>query len=207
MPTVTPTVQSDVLDTPELKAPAQVADKHRARVTSFKYEVLQNKETGKQTPVFRLNLHSLDREFDTQYSMWVPRGFAADIHVDPNTLPEEEGNKQRTSYSISISNARKTADLQKLRQYAQEQGNFVTPDSVEAVLGEGRTAPSTIEEYAAILNKQLTGIEVVFYRKPQTSDDPRYDGRLEVKGVTSIDVVNDPAKLKAYRAAWAETLV
>lgn len=202
MPTETFALQSDALDTPELKPPAATKDKHRGLVTYFKYEVLQGKDSGKQTPVFRIGLKSLDRNFDTKYTIFVPKMFAENIHIDPSTLPEEEGNNQRKRYAIDISNSKKTANLQRIRQFAQEQGRTLTADVVESLLGDGRTAPDTIQEYALLVNEQIKGMEVVFFRKPQKSDDPRYDGNLEVAGIANISAANDPNKLKDYRAAW-----
>src|SRR5581483_10513777 len=112
------TLQSDGLDTPELKAPAQKPDKHRATVTGLKLEKFVNKEKGTTSHALNIGLRSTDRNFDTKYMLFIPNGFAEAPTVNPNSLPEEEGNKQQTQYSIAVSNSKKTAELQKLRQYA-----------------------------------------------------------------------------------------
>lgn len=183
----------DVFATSELPVPPAIPDAHRATVEGVE---LKRYDNEKGTVSLVVALRSVDDpNLETNLEIFLPKGFVEDINVDAASLPEEEGNKQQSSYRIGVANSDGTATLQELRALAKEQGRTA------AQVGITKKA-STIDEFADNHSKLLTGLEVIFLRRPDGGDDPRFKNRLRVKQVVSINEQNKPKAFKKYRKAW-----
>jgi hypothetical protein len=181
-------LMNDVLATPELETPTPDPDAHRGVIDAI---TLERFDSG--SAAMKLHLTSLDAAFSTDYLIFLPKAFVDDIKVDPNTLPAEEGNNQRSQYTINVANSTKDAELQNLRAIATEAGRST----------EGMTAPTNIEEYVQLHNDLLAGVTVVFARKADVkAEDPKYRNRMRVKRIYAESVQYKPKALKAYRKMW-----
>ncbi len=190
---------SDVLDTPELETPPATPDAHRAVIDAV---TLERADSG--ATAIRLALRSLDAGFETDYSIWLPKSFVDDVNLDPATLSEGEFNpltgkiegNERQQYRINVANSTKDAELQRLRAIAYESGRTLPP---------GSKKPANINEYVELLAHLLTGLEVIFIRRPDSkADDPRYRNRLRVKGIRSLADTNKGKAFKGYVKAWEQ---
>lgn len=187
-------LQDDVLSTTELAAPKAEPDAHRAVINGVTLERYDNE---KESVAMKFSVTSTDvPTLDQEYSLFLPKMFVENIHVDPNQLPSEEGNNQKFQYTLGIANDTKDATLQQLRRIAYEQGRSVA---------QGTPTPTTIEEYTELFNNLLTGINVVFTRRTdKKADDPRFRNRLKVSNFYSPTIVNSAKSLKNYRKMWLE---
>jgi hypothetical protein len=189
-----PLTADDVFSTTPLPVPPAIPDAHRATITSVEAKHYDN---DKGTVSLVVHLRSLDiPTLDTKFEIFLPKLFAENIKVDPNTLPDEEHNKQRTVYRMHIASVDGRATLQKLRELAHKAGRTI--DNV------GVTRPSSnIDEFAENHSKLLTGLEVVFFRAPDKQDEnSEFPSRLRVKGIADIDIASQPNKLKNYQKMW-----
>lgn len=186
-------LQDDILSTPELAAPKAEPDAHVGVINGVTIERFDNE---KQSVALKFSLTSRNvPTLDQEYSLFLPKQFAENINVDPTTLPAEEGNNQKQQYAIGIANDTKDATLQVLRRIAYEQGRSL----------QGMQRPTNLEEFVDVLNALLSGVEVVFVRRPdKKADDPRFRNRLRVQGFYAPSVVNNPKMLKNYRKMWEE---
>jgi hypothetical protein len=185
-------LNDDVLSTPELTAPTEAADAHRGQIVGVTSKKFDTGSTG-----IELSLKSSDAGFDATYMFFPPTEFVDNIHVDPTTLSEvpNPGKKQspQQRYAVVIANANKTAEIQALRIIAQEQGRTLS----------GAVPPTSFEDYVSLLNSLLSGVEVVFTRKPdESAEDPRYRGKLKVNRIYPPETANKPKALKAYKKSW-----
>jgi hypothetical protein len=183
----------DIFAVNPLPVPPAIPDAHRGVINDVAAEHYDN---AKGTVSFIVSLTSLDvPSLETKYEIFLPKMFAENIKVDPNTLPDEPGNKQRTVYRMHVASADGRATLQKLRKLAADAGR--------TAYGVGITQPAAnIDEYAENMSKLLTGLEVVFFRSPD--DNPDYANRLRVKGIMPIDTVYKTKFLKKYQKAWQQ---
>ena len=185
----------DVFASNPLPVPPAIPDAHRATITGVE---ARHYENDKGTVALVVHLRSLDvPTFDAEFQIFLPKLFAENIKVDPNTLPDEPSNKQRTVYRMRIASADGTATLQKLHTLAEKAGRTIA--------NVGITRPSTnIDEYAENHSKLLIGLEVVFYRATDKhNENPEFANRLRVKGVMSVeDAMNKPKLLKKYKKMW-----
>ena len=181
----------DIYATTPLPVPPAIPDAHRATITFVEARHYDNE---KGTVSLVVHLTSLDvPSLQTEFQIFLPKLFAENIKVDPNTLPDEIGNKQRTTYRMHVASADGRATLQKLLKLADDAGR--------TVYSVGITRRSTnIDEYAENLSKLLIGLEVVFYREPDK--DGEFTHRLRVRGIMPIDTVSKPKLLKKYQKAW-----
>lgn len=185
----------DVFATSELEVPPAIPDAHRATIEGVE---LKRYDNEKGTTSLVVNLRSLDNAaLETQYEIFLPKGFAEDINVDAASLPEEEGNKQQSSFRIGVANSDGTASLQELRKLAKEAGRTA------GAVGITKKAEN-IEEFADNHSKLLTGLEVIFLRRPDGGDDPRFKNRLKVKSIVSLQELNKPKAFKKYAKAWEQ---
>jgi len=185
----------DVFATSELEVPPAIPDAHRGTIEGVE---LKRYENEKQTVSIVVNLRSQDvPTLDSSLEIFLPKGFVENIHVDASSLPEEEGNKQQSSFRIGVANSDGTATLQELRALAKEQGRTA------GQVGITKKA-ETIEEFVDNHSKLLTGLEVIFLRRPDGGDDPRFKNRLRVKSVVSISQLNNPKAFKKYQKAWEQ---
>lgn len=190
----------DFFQTPEIQVPAAPPDAHRAVITSVTSKHLNN---DKQTAVISVNLTSRDvPTLETSLDIFVPKVYEENIGLgakfDPSSLPEEEGNKQQTSFRMGIANSEKTATMQKLYAIAKEAGR----DPGE--LGCKRN-PSNLDEYVDNYNKLLQGVEVVMLRRERGGDDPAFKHQLNVRDiVSSSEPETNPKRFKKYQKAWEQ---
>jgi hypothetical protein len=188
-----PLTADDVFSTNPLPVPPAIPDAHRATITSVEAKHYDN---DKETVSFVVNLRSLDiPTLDAKFEIFLPKLFAENIKVDPNTLPDELGNKQRTVYRMHVASEDGRATMQKLRTLAELGGRTIHN------VGIARRS-TNIDEYAENHSKMLTGLEVVFYRAPDKSGDPVFSNRLRVKGILSFDVADKPKQLRNYKKMW-----
>jgi hypothetical protein len=181
-------LMNDILATPELETPPAEPDAHRGVIDAITFEKFDSGSSA-----MKLHLTSLDAAFSTDYLVFLPKAFVEDINVDPSTLPAEEGNNQRSQYTINIANSTKDAELQNLRAIAFEAGRST----------EGMTKPTNIEEYVQLHNDLLAGVNVIFTRRPDLkAEDPKFRNRLRVKRILSEQVQFKAKSLKGYRKMW-----
>ena len=108
----------DIFPTNPLPVPPAIPDAHRATITFVEARQYDN-EKGTISPV--VHLTSLDvPSLQTEFQIFLPKLFAENIKVDPNTLPDEIGNKQRTTYRMHVASADGRATLQKLLKLAED---------------------------------------------------------------------------------------
>lgn len=182
--------QDDIFDVGAVEVPPADADAHRGTVEGVEKVVFDSGATAIQ-----INLKSLDvPNLDTTMRIFPPKAFVEDIYVDKASLPSEEGNNQLFQFRSSIANKDNTATLQELQTIAKEAGR----DGRSL----GLSKPENFDGYVANLNSLLTGIEVVFVRRPGKGD---YKTRLEVKRFYPTSVIEDPGKkFKRVRCRWSE---
>jgi len=179
----------DVLATAPLVVPADTPDKHQGQITGIEMEVFDSGVTAIKVDVVSLNVEGVV-DFAR---IFLPRNFVEDISVDPTTLPSEQGNNQRMSYTIDISNDDGTGTLETLRAIALSEGRTLTDN----------TPPTTIEEYVALHAELLVGTQVVFTRAPDRTQDAPFNKRNRVNGFHNpADVVGNPKRLKRYAPMW-----
>ncbi len=181
----------DVLSTQELHTPPAEPDAHQGEIVGLSLETFDSGATAIKVILKSNDDPNLAEE---NLMIFLPKAFVEDILVNPNTLPEEEGNKQQTQYRIAIANDTKDANVQQLRAIAYEQGRTL----------EGATKPTNIQEFTELLANLLSGIQVVFVRRPdKNADDPRFKNRLRVKSIYPPTIVNKPPKSwKKMRLMW-----
>lgn len=187
----------DFFDTPALEVPKTPPDAHRATVTSVTSKTLNN---DKQTAVLSVNLRSIDLPtLETSLDIFIPKGFEENIGnpaFNPSELPEEEGNKQQTSFRMGIANSEKTATLQRLYAIARKAGR----DPVELGL---KRKPTGLAEYTENYNLLLQGLEVIMLRRERGGDDPAFSHQLQVRDVVASDEYEqNPKRFKRYQLAW-----
>lgn len=191
----------------ELKVEARPKDAHRGEILG----VTAGESTQKHTPGVFVHLQSQDTGNTDDAKIWVPRTFAENVEAfltkamgiedlppgepDPERPGKFKGN-ERAGYGMAIKNSAGDATIQQLLSVAAKSGRSAA----------GEKTPKNFEEYAALLNKVLTGLEVVYTRRPQTSDEnPR--GFLQVdRFFFPGDVIGENAKhakaLKNYKRQW-----
>lgn len=164
-------------DTPELPAPAREADAHRVKVLAVGPKTFESGATA-----FGFSLESIDTGTPINWNIFVPKGYAENIKVDPTTLSEGEPfidaegkarkrGDQRTQYARTIHNSSGSADLDQLLKYASAQGNVTNG-----------TRPESFVDVCNMLNDLMAGVEFVITRRPQR-DNPEF---LEVSGHRAI---------------------
>ena len=194
----------DFFETPEISVPASPPDAHRAVVTSVTSKTLNN---DKQTAVISINLTSRDvPTLETSLDIFVPKGyeesFGSGVKFSPADLPEEEGNKQQTSFRLGIANSDKTASLQRYVFNPDSVARKSGRDPVELELVKN---PSTFEEYVSNLNKMLQGVECIFLRRERGGDDPAFKHQLSVRDIVSSDEFEtNPKRFRKYQLAWSQ---
>ena len=187
----------DFFETPVLSVPKTPPDAHRATITSVTSKTLNN---DKQTAVLSINLRSNDNPtLETALDIFIPKGFEENIGnpaFNPSELPEEDGNKQQTSFRMGIANSEKTATLQRLYAIARKAGR----DPVELGL---KKRPAGLEEYTENYNLLLQGLEVIMLRRERGGDDPAFSHQLQVRDVLAADESEtNPKRFRKYTRAW-----
>jgi len=179
----------DYFATSSLAVPPAIPDAHQGVITSVTVKRYDNE---KETVAVIVGLQSTNvPSLEVTYDVFMPKGFVDDINVDASTLPDEEGNKQQTQFRIAVANNDGTATLQELRTLAKDAGRTSA--------GVGITARAqTFDELIENHNKLLTGLEVVFLRRPDGGDDPRYKNRLKVRNILNAQTAFDPKKIKPW---------
>ena len=185
---------SEVLETPELKLPPEVADAHRVKITG-----VNAKTTDSGATAIVVDMESLETGSSLTRQIWLPEEFVDDIHVNPDSISDDvpEGKKQspRQRYGATVQNSRGTAELQKLIAVAQREGRA------------SKRSVSDFDDFVEFLSDMLTGIEAVATRRPQKSENAQYDGRLEVNRILSGSIIFDPKAsktLRGYKKRWEQ---
>jgi hypothetical protein len=189
-------------ETPEISVPASSPDAHRAVITSVTTRHLNN---DKQTAIISIGLTSRDvPTLETALDIFVPKGYEENIALgskfDASTLPEQEGDKQQTSFRLGIANSEKTAALQRYVFNTNSIARRAGRDPIE--LGLNPRA-KTLDEYVDNINKMLQGVEVIFLRRERGGDDPAFKHQLNVRDIVSSDEFEtNPKRFKKYVLAW-----
>jgi hypothetical protein len=212
----------DVLDTPTLSLPPSAPEIHEGTITSVETKTFESGTVG-----VIINLVSKNTGQDVQHKIWPPAEFfeaayweGGKFNADALSDVPDPGKKQsaRVKYARNIASTEgaatveingKEGEIQKLIKLAKL---------------DGRTAAGTVtdgESYVAVVNNLVAGLEVLFTRTPDKSDDPQYAGRLRVGRIIGKDFLNDPKfdksfpeltmfvgksgamETKGYRRAWA----
>lgn len=193
---------ADFFETPVIAVPRTPPDAHRVVVTSVTSKHLNN---DKQTAVISINVTSRDvPTLETSLDIFLPKVFEEGIALGSkfgvSTMPEEEGNKQQTSYRMGIANSDKTATLQRL---------VFNPDSVARGAGRDPVAlelkrnPQSLDEYTENLNKMLEGVEAIMLRRERGGDDVAFAHSLQVRDLLPADEFErNPKRFKKYVCAW-----
>lgn len=196
---------ADVFDIPEyeLEVPPQKPDAHNAIITSIERVDFDSGTTG-----IKINLHSTDEDFDTDFTLFPPAEYVANPNLNPkdpeqlsNVVPVGKKQSPQQRYAAVVLNSNKTADLQKLREIARQQGREPNAEFVQGVLGKARA--ETFDDVIAVHNALLQNATCVFTRRPDKNDDVRFNGRLRVSAIIPTAEAYDPKALKKYRKAWA----
>lgn len=191
----------DAFSTPELIVPPTPADAHQGQITSVTLRRLENE---KQTAIISVGLSSRNVPLETSLDIFVPKvyeegGFSAGFN--PKDLPEEEGNKQQTSYRMGFANSDKTATIQRL---------VTNPDSIARKAGRdplqlGITKPHSLEEYVENLAKMLVGVDCIFLRRPRGGDEVAFKNQLRCADIISADEAElNPKRFRKYVCAWQQ---
>lgn len=194
-------VSEDAFETPELVVPPTPADAHQGTITSVSLRHLENE---KQTAIISIGLTSRNVPLETSLDVFVPKGYEEngfEPGFNPKDLPEEEGNKQQTSYRMGFANSDKTATIQRL---------VTNPDSIARKAGRdplqlGITKPHSLEEYVANLEKMLVGVECIFLRRPRGGEDVAFKNQLQCKDIVDASEAElNPKRFKKYVRAWEQ---
>lgn len=193
----------DALSTPEFKQKAAQPDVHHGVITGVTLRHLDNGGA-----MIDVGLRSLDVGFDENYNIYVPSEWVDDPYVSPdnvrNELTPDEINagKKMTPAQIiaaSVKNSEGTGRIQQLIAIAKEEGR----------LSSATSRPTNSGEYVDVLNSALSGINVVFTRRPDSGNaDPAFRNRLRVSQVFPYSSLSDPAfltrltKKGRYALAW-----
>src|SRR5271157_678841 len=178
-------------NTPELVVPPPEPEVTRGEITGVSREDAATGSVG-----IRVSLKSTDTAVEDSLTYWPPIEFVEDISVDPSTLSNEPkpGKKQspRERYGVVVRNSTKTADIQKLLALAAEQDRHITG------------APNDFDEFVALLDELLTGIPVVFTRRPEKNAEPQYANRLKVGVIEPASAAENPKKFKRMIKRWEQ---
>lgn len=194
-------VDDNVFSTPELTVPPTPADAHQGTITSVSLRHLENE---KRTAIISIGLTSRNVPLETSLDVFVPKWYEEngfEPGFNPKDLPEEEGNKQQTSYRMGFANSDKTATIQRL---------VTNPDSIARKAGRdplqlGITKPHSLEEYVANLEKMLVGVECIFLRRPRGGDEVAFKNQLRCADIIGADEFElNPKRLKRYVLAWQQ---
>lgn len=187
-----------ILETPPLEKVLPDPEAHEGSVTA-----VTMREFDSGSVAMQIHLNSKNTGEQHVYDIWIPKGFAKNIHVNPNDLPKgtvdaegrEVGNQYKRYASI-ISNTEGNAELQGYRNLAVEQGF--------AGRLAGQAAPTTFEEFVQLHNTLMAGMDVVFVLRPERNlENPSFDGRLKVKSIKSPNAAQNVKTLgKGVRLMW-----
>ena len=193
---------SDVFSTDLPVNPPTTPDAHRGEITGVSKEVFESGATAVKVALRSTDVPTLE----TEKLIFLPRGFVNDVNVTAADLPEEEGNKQQSSFRIAIANSDGTATLQQLRMLCKDEAGNWLPGRSPAELG--LTKHTDIDSFVENHNKMLSGLAVVFTRRPDNGadTDPRFKNRLRVSGIFNANSVDNPKFLKkgGYRKEWEQ---
>lgn len=163
--TATEQAYSSILDTPEVEVPPRTAEAHQAEITG-----VQLFESSNGGYAIELNLQSLNTGGEDNFRAFLPDVFVEYLNgggspntFDPSTLPEEEGNKQLSSYRRTISNKDHDALLQVLTKAAVDQGRGSVLD--------GAASPTSLEGFVELYNKLLAGTQVIYTKRERKNSD------------------------------------
>ena len=196
------TQEDSFFETPEIQVPRTPPDAHRAKITGVTLARLNN---DKQTAVIEIGVVSQDvPTLEDKLSIFVPKGYEEGVsqgsRFDPTSLPEEEGNKQQSSYRYGFSNSDKTATMQLLVTNADSVARRAGRNPIELEL---KRNPATLEEYVENIGKMLTGLDVIMIRREKGGDDAAFAHRLVVKDILAADEYErNPKRFKRYVLAW-----
>jgi hypothetical protein len=189
----------------ELKVEARRPDAHKGSIIA----VTQYEAPNTGSKAVQVHLQSNDTGGQDEYTIWVPKPFAENTGAflrrelgiedlsagtpDPDRPGKLKGN-ERGQYGAAIKNSAGDASIQVLLSIASKSGRRPTAGlKIE-----------TFEEYVEELNKLLEGVEVVYTRRPQvTEENPR--GFLHVTRVLfPEDVESNPKLIPAgkYLRHW-----
>lgn|SRR6185369_2864204 len=178
----------DVFDTGSIPVPPADPDAHLGTIEGVTQVTFDSGSVA-----IDIGLKASDTPgLDTQKRLFIPKAFVEDIFCDKASLPEIKGNNQKFLYRTAIANDDGTADIQELLKIAKENGR--TSSSL------GLKKAENFDDYVTNLAAMLTGIEVVFVRRPGKDD---FKTRLEVKKVYARSVLDNPGKkFRDVRLAW-----
>lgn len=179
----------------ELKVEKRRPDAHRGQILGVTEYVAPN--TGSKA--IQVHLQSNDTGGQDDWTIWVPKPFADETGKflrrelgiedlspgvpDPERPGKLKGN-ERGNYGSAIKNSAGDASVQVLLSLASKSGRRPAAG----------TKIETFEEYIGVLNELLEGLDVVYTRRPQvTEENPR--GFLHVTRVLFPQDVEDNPKL------------
>lgn len=179
-------------DTPELEVPVPDPQAHRGTI-----EGVSRRDADTGTVGIQVDLKSIDTGLTDNLTIWLPKVFSDDIHVNPLDISDvpAPGKKQspKERYGQVVHNKKNNAELDKLLAIAAE------ADRVPAGV------PADLDEYVAMLNELLTGVQVVFVRRVERNSDPQFADKLKVQRIESITTAdNDKFYRKGFRKMWLE---
>ncbi len=185
----------DGIETPEIRVPIPDPQAHRGQITTMGLETFPSGTTS-----MFFNLLSAENGREDKFQVWLPRDWVEDITIggtnDPRNLPEEDKNRQFSSYVRNIYNSSGTAVFQVLRQIAAKAGRAL-PDDTER--------PATLDEFYAQMEAIIPGIDVVYTLAAEKNAEPQYAHILKVRGVFDPeDVIGNPKKLKKFDKLWEQ---
>lgn len=213
---------TDFLDTPAAKMAPKIPEIHQGTVTAIGVTVSKN--TG--TKGIQVDLQSKDTGAADRFTIWAPQEFfdpalwtGGKFNLDALATVPVPGKKQspRQRYAATINSEsakvandgtyQNFADVQLLRTIAKDEGRTLT----------GVQPPVNGEDFVALLNSLCAGVDVVYTRRVETSEE--FGDQLKVNrllhpsvlSLANFDKKFPPATFdektesyRGYRRAWAE---
>lgn len=194
----------DTLATPEVKQERPKPQAHKGQITTVEFVIGENQRTGEASYRMEIDLLSEHTADVKKLMIFFPRTFAEEFvavqsgELSPTDFPQEEGNKQRTSYAMNISNSDGTSTLQRLRKVAAESERVSTEK------------PTSIEEFVELHGELLRDLPVIFTMSVDNKpDDPTFKNVLKVRNIltsaTEFDTkVIARLKKRGFVIMWEE---
>ena len=195
--------------TPPPKKAAPQPDAHEGRVNGV--TLLSGEGANGAWAALKISLSSVNEAFDTDFTVFLPKLYAANPQVDAETLPTGEivvdpesgrsytkGN-QREEYAKVVRNSAGDGVIETLFAIAASQG---------LVQGEF-AAPTSAQGLADVLNSLTVGAKVIFTRSADKNPrNPEFAGQLRVRRILNpyekdgTLTIDNPKRFKNVRKAW-----
>ena len=182
----------DLIRTPTIKLPPPKPTAHRSEITG-----VERRDFDSGAVAMQIHLHFQDNDKDDNYTLFMPalfvENFAEVVEAPENTLPNEEGdkergvkgNKQLDQFLRNVASGDRTAVLQKLGAIAKSQGRSRTTLQLTDY-------PTTFDEFVEQNAAILSGVEVIALCRPDRNAEPQFANTLRVQSLIDPAILDDP---------------